>query len=222
MSIRTRSGLMAWAFLMASAPSSASATTSKPDSFSRRLAKPFLKRWWSSASNNRMVSIGIMFRQGQLNRHSRSTPRGAADTQPSTHRLGPIFHSLKAKMKAWFWAFTFTESLSIIFYGYSGGVIVTFDRDFTSGRARVFNDIRQGLMDDSDQLNFNLRGESNDFRMIHSEIHGNFSHFAEVLEKISESSDEPHVIPRSQGTQTEDGFAKILIGFVNDRKQFIQ
>src|SRR5262249_58299523 len=103
-----------------------------------------------------MVFIGIMFRQGQLNRHSRSTPRGAADTQPSTHRLGPIFHSLKAKMKAWFWAFTFTESLSIIFYGYSGGVIFTFDRDFIPFLPRVFYDIRQGFLDDADLLNFNF------------------------------------------------------------------
>jgi hypothetical protein len=121
-------------------------------------------------------------------------------------------------MEAWFWAFTFTESLSVIFDGYSGGVIVIFYRDFSLRRVRVFNDIRQSLMDDADQLNFNLRRESNDFWMIHFEIHGDFSHFAKVFEKISKSGDEPHVIPRGQSTQTEDGFAKILIGFVNDRK----
>ena len=45
-------------------------------------------------------------------------------------------------MEVWLCVSIFTESLSIIFNGYGGGVIVTFDRDFTPRRVRVFNDIR--------------------------------------------------------------------------------
>jgi hypothetical protein len=45
-------------------------------------------------------------------------------------------------MEVWLCVSIFTESLSIIFNGYGGGVIVTFDRDLSPRRVRVFDDIR--------------------------------------------------------------------------------
>ena len=63
--------------------------------------------------------------------------------------------------------------------------------DLTLRRVRVFDNIRQCLMDDADQLNFNLRREVKDFGMSSFEIHGNFPDFAKVPDKITKSSDEP-------------------------------
>src|SRR5262249_12884398 len=100
------------------------------------------------------------------------------------------------KVKAWLRGLNFTESLSIIFNGYNSGLLVIFNRYLPLRCVRMLNDIRQRFMDDADQLNFNLRREVKDFGMIDFEIHGNFSDFAKVPEKISQRGNEPHVIPR--------------------------
>src|SRR6266568_7252751 len=86
MSINTRSGFPAWALAIASAPFSASPMISKHFSFSRRLAKPFLKRVWSSASSTRMVFIESLLCQREPDDHLGSPSRDAVNAEFAAHR----------------------------------------------------------------------------------------------------------------------------------------
>src|SRR5207245_1640420 len=154
MSINTRSGFPAWALAIASAPFSASPMISKHFSFSRRLAKPFLKRVWSSASSTRMVFIEALLCQREPDDHLGSPSRDAVNAEFAAHRLGAIFHGLKAKAETCLQGSIREETPSVIFYGYSGGVVVIFYRYLPFRSPLVFHDVDQCLLDDAYHLDF--------------------------------------------------------------------
>src|SRR5437667_4218713 len=154
MSINTRSGFPARALAIASAPFSASPMISKHFSFSRRLAKPFLESVWSSASSTRVVFIESLPCQREPDDHLGSPSRDAVNAEFAAHRIGAIFHGLKAKAETCLRGSIREETPSVILHGYSGGVVVILYRDLPLRRPRGFNDLGRGLMGETDELEF--------------------------------------------------------------------
>src|SRR5215472_8860076 len=181
MSINTMSGLLASAFLITSAPSSASSMTSKPDCFSSRLARPFLKSVWSSANNRRMGFIRSLLSQRQPNNNHGAFFGSAVDANFPAHGIRSISHGLKTKMVAVLRDAILREALSVIFDTYCGIVVVSFYRDPSLRRASVFDNVSQSLVDYANELDLYLRRKFDRFGIINFEFHWDFSDLAKIL-----------------------------------------
>src|ERR671910_989904 len=163
-SIRMRSGRRRRHISMASMPFDASPITSRSDSPLKRLLKPLLSRWWSSARMSRLLlSIVIRLRQLDLGFYGSAPSRLAVESELTAQQGYPLAHAREADLLA---AAVYvrrpveTEAAPLVPDQEPDGVARTVENHARLRGLGVFAYVREGFLGDPEERGLDLRGQA--------------------------------------------------------------